>query len=126
MSAISEEIDSIKAYVNTCLDTDAPLDTKKIKRLADLKRLRLEELVSTHTQRFEVMKTKTRELTSHLTFTPEQMSIASGTMDLLYAEIDKYDAAAIQWVNNPSLIIWEDSEAYAIAAGILILANEIC
>lgn len=125
MSVINEEIVTIEKYVFTCLDQDAPIDSIKIKRLSELRRLRLEELVSTHQQRMEIMKTKTRELTAKISFTPEEMQLHAGSMDKLHTEFDLYNSAATQWVINGSLPLWEESEAASIAIGILILAGEI-
>lgn len=122
MSAISEEIVSIETYVNDCLDHDTLIDPKKIKRLYDLRRLRLEELVSTHAQRLEIMKTKIRELTGKMVGI--DVKGKPDVIDRIHMEMESYDKAAVHWVlAEPCL--WEESQAYSIAAGVLVLLNEI-
>lgn len=124
MSFITEEIAAIELEFHHCLNTDSPIDTKKLKRLCDLRFERLQELVMTHDQRLEIMKTETRKMTEKLLGL--NLHAKPDIQEKLLDEQDKYDKAAIQWVNDSSLPLWGASEAASIAAGILILAHEIC
>lgn len=121
MSAITEEIVAIETELHTCLDTDAPIDTKKLKKLYDLRVERLQELVGTHGKRLAIMKEKTREMTAHLISL--ELSAKPDLKDQLLSEQDKYDEAAVHWVNYEKCL-WDESEAASIAAGILILAAQ--
>lgn len=119
MSAITEEIVAIETELHNCLDTDAPIDSKKLKKLYDLRLERLKELVGTHAERMAVMKDKTREMTAKLIGL--ELSAKPDLKDQFLAEQDKFDAAAVHWVNYEKCL-WGESEAASIAAGILILA----
>lgn len=125
MSAITEEIVKLESELHQCFSTDSPINPKNVKRLCELRVERAKELVGTHEQRSEMMKAKTRELTAKLPrFTPEKMKLHMSALDRLYEEQDRYDKAAVHWVISESCT-WEISEAYLIAAGILIIADEI-
>lgn len=122
MSIITDEITAIETYVRNCFDQDFPIDPVKVKRLGDLRIERLNELVQTKEQRDALMKHHTRTLTSKLIGLK-----SNGRPDVLekiHEEMDKYDKAAVFWATHEAGL-WEESEASSIAAGILILANEI-
>lgn len=121
MSAITEEIMSIEKELHGCLDTNSPIDVVKLKRLCDLRDSRLVELVNTHEKRLEIMKSKTHELTAKLASL--DFTLKPELQEQILLEQEKYDVAAISWVNDGSLVPWEESQASSIAAGILILAN---
>lgn len=125
-SAIHSEIESIRAELHSCLDTDTPIDPKKVKRLCELCELRLAELAGTHASRLETMKEKTRECTRKMPgLSSETMKLNPAAMDKIFAEQDRCDTAATHWVIAESCP-WEESQAASICAGILILAHEIC
>lgn len=125
MSAISDEIKSLEAELHRCLDNDDQIDPKKIKRLFDLRRERLTELANTHEQRLEIMKNKTLEWSGKIPiFTEKQMKLHAATFEKMQKAQEDYDKASALWVNSES-IPWEESAAYEIAAGILVLANAI-
>jgi hypothetical protein len=126
MSDITEEILAIELEINACFDNDLVIDPKKVKRLCELRVLRLKELVQTHDQRYDIMKAKTRELTAkYPRITSDQLKLHSSILDRIHEEQGKYDKAAIDWVIRQKSP-WEDSEAFSIGAAILILFNEIC
>lgn len=122
MTTITDEIATIEKELHGCFETDSPIDPKKIKRLHELKFERLKELVQTHEQRLTVMQGHTRTLTKHLTGLESQGR--PDVIEQIHCEMDKYDVAAVHWVNAESFL-WEESQAFSIAAGILILSNEI-
>jgi hypothetical protein len=122
-SAITEEIKAIEEEVNECFSCDLPIDPKKIIRLGELRLARLKELVATHDQRLEMMKNETRKMTEKLLGL--DLSLKPEIKQKLFEEQDKYDKAAVEWVNDPTLSLWGESEAASIAAGIMILANEV-
>jgi hypothetical protein len=93
-----------------------------LKRLCNLREDRLKELVNTHQQRTEVMKEQTRKITAHLIGL--NLNGKPDIKERLLEEQDKYDIAASHWVSSETCL-WGESEAASIAAGILILANEI-
>lgn len=126
MSAITEEITSLQKELHECLDTDSPINPRQLKRLEALFLERLKELVSTHEKRLEIMKTKTREMTSKLPpLSDSEMKLNSASIEKLFEEQEKYDASAIRWVNDPELSLWEDSDLPGITTGILILYAKI-
>lgn len=119
-SVVNEEMNTIELEIKSCLDKDELIDPKKLKRLCELRNQRIDELVSTHDQRLEIMKTKTRELTEKLC----GLSL-DGKPDIkeqLLAGQDQYDIAAIHWVNYENSQ-WGESGAPAIAASLLMLVQ---
>lgn len=125
-SETTREMDVIQAEINACFDTNSSIDPVKIKRLQELRLLRLTDLVSTHDRRVQMMKTKALELISKMPhFTSEQLKLNAGACERLQIEQERFDVAAKHWAISEECL-WEESEAYSIAAGILILANEIC
>ncbi len=120
-SAINDEIDAIRKELFSCLDNDLPLDTVKLKRLETLAVERIKELVSTHQQRTEFMKAKTREMTEKISRLNFQ-----GKPDIkekILEEQARYDKAATHWAIGESCL-WDESEASTILAGILITAAQ--
>lgn len=120
MSAITNEIAEIESQVNDWFSADLPIDSKKIKRLAELRVERLKELVTTHEQRSFIMKQKTHAMTAKISTL--NLDAKPDVKEKLIEEQEKYDKAVVHWVNSESCL-WEKSEAFSIAAGILILAN---
>jgi hypothetical protein len=121
-SPINDEMNAIENEIHDCLDNDSPIDTVKLKRLCALSVEHLTELVKTHDQRLEVMKAETRKMTEKLLgldldFKPE-------LKQKILEEQDKFDKVASLWVNSETTL-WGESQAASIAAGILILANQI-
>lgn len=128
MSAITDEIVAIETEINKCFDTDSPIDPKNLVRLYDLRVERAKELAAHHKallsdrkNRIELMKMKTRELTAKTYGCG--LELKPDLRDRILQEMDKFDAAALLWIDDDSG--WEQSQSFSIAAGILILVNEI-
>lgn len=126
---ITEEIIAIETYVSDCFTRDLPIDTKKMKRLYDLRIQRIQELADQHRgilslreKRLEIMQAKTREWIKKKSTAPIRGK--PDLVDRIISEEEKYDAACICWVNEESCP-WEESSASSIATGILILIHEI-
>ncbi len=122
MSAITDEIQTIETHVNHCFDSNAPIDPHLIKRLQELRVERLKELVQTHEQRSAVMRGHANALTDKL------VGLRSNGRPDVFEKItegmQKFDEASIHWVIS-EMCPWEESDAYSIAAGILILIGEV-
>lgn len=117
-----KEIMAIEKELFDCFDKDLPIDPRKVKRQQELVRSRLTELVATHSQRMEIMQAETRKLTAQLVGL--DLDLKPDIKEKLYSELDKYDKAASRWVASETCL-WIESEASSIAAGIMILANEV-
>lgn len=114
-----DEIHALESELMACIDTDAMIDSKKVKRLCDLRESYLQELIATHDQRLDIMKRETRKMTETLagiTFEGKP-----DVQEQLLEQQDKYDVAAVHWVLSESCQ-WGESEAASLAAGIIILA----
>ncbi len=120
-SVVQTEIESLEKELHECLDKDLPIDTVKLKRLFDLREMRFTELIQTHEQRIEIMKHKTRELTTKLMGL--NLQAKPDLREKLLDEQDRYNSAASEWVSS-GCCPWEESEAFSLAAGILVLACE--
>jgi len=129
MTAITDEIQLLETELHACLDNDDPIDTLKLKRLCSLRVERMKELVEQHAvlltdrnNRTAIMQEKTRDWVCKLALI--KLDAKPDIRERLLVEQDKYDVAAIYWVENESTE-WHESEAYFIAAGILVLAGEV-
>ena len=68
------------------------------------------------------MKAQTRHMTAQLIGL--DLDLKPEVKEKLLEEQEKYDKAATHWVISENCLWWE-SEAASIAAGIMILANEV-
>jgi hypothetical protein len=121
-SPVFDEMKSLWEELQNAFNKDVSINPKNVKRLCELRLLRVKELVGNLQERNEVVKQKTRELIAKLE--GPGLANAPDLADRIYAELDRYEIAASHWVTRESCV-WHESEAYAIACGILILANEI-
>ena len=132
MSAITEEIEAIETEVRTCLDTNLPIDSVKIKRLCKLRENRMRELIAQHgelladrNKRIEIMQVKVRALTLELSTVPESVyKLHPSQREALLEEQDKFSDAAQVFVDLETGD-WAESKAAAIEAGIRLILNEI-
>jgi hypothetical protein len=130
---LSHEIELLESEIKSHFDTGEPIDPKRVQRLCDLRVERLQELAEEHARilgdrkkREEIMQSRTREMMSKIPcFTSGQIKLNASVIERLEIAQEDYGFAAERWVNE-EISPWEESEAYKIAAGILVIASEIC
>lgn len=119
---MANEAETLRLKLKTQLDKNEPIDPRALDQLQELRHKAWRFL---RNERIAVMQNHTREMTArlHELLSSTAMKLHPQKMDSLYAMIDDYDTAAVQWLEDVDP--WEDSRAAEIMAGILIMANEI-
>lgn len=125
MSDIQVKIDELAAALHKQLASNQPIDPNRLQQLMDMRKDRDRALVVWRRKRFNELQHHTRAMTARLNFSPDAMKLHAPTIDRILTESDLFDTAAVRWFQS-EMCPWEDSEAASIAAGILVLANEIC
>lgn len=133
MTSVQTEIAEIESYLQKQMDADASLDSRKLKRLCDLKVERMKELVVQHKTLITDRENRFREMRQHTdryvsmtkNLTAEQLKLNAPAIEAIFLEADNYDLAATRWAEQESCP-WSESNACSIMAAIMVMINEIC
>lgn len=107
------------------LERNEPIDPKALDYLQKLRYAKNKALMERYPARLEEMKKRTTETMERLyeLLTDKAVKSHPDVMEKIYAMQEEYDLEAARFVQGVEP--WEDSKAAEIAAGMLVLANEI-